>query len=151
WPGAGGTGWPQPASACCSSGVPHCGQLLAAAATGVPHVVHVIPGPLPRPATGAHRAGPAVQKGSRSRRRAAPGGAGGPVGWRPCGDEPVAAWSVLGDAEQESGLGHGLDRVPLVGHGEEVALTALPGRSEEHTSELQSRFDLVCRLLLEKK
>src|SRR5699024_11257550 len=27
----------------------------------------------------------------------------------------------------------------------------LPERSEEHTSELQSRFDLVCRLLLEKK
>src|SRR5699024_11479890 len=26
-----------------------------------------------------------------------------------------------------------------------------PIRSEEHTSELQSRFDLVCRLLLEKK
>src|SRR5437868_12256684 len=31
-------------------------------------------------------------------------------------------------------------------------LTALVrDRSEEHTSELQSRFDLVCRLLLEKK
>src|SRR5699024_12165383 len=37
-------------------------------------------------------------------------------------------------------------------------VTALPisearneNRSEEHTSELQSRFDLVCRLLLEKK
>src|SRR5207249_10472275 len=30
--------------------------------------------------------------------------------------------------------------------GTEVAV-----RSEEHTSELQSRFDLVCRLLLEKK
>src|SRR5437868_10995798 len=28
---------------------------------------------------------------------------------------------------------------------------ATPSRSEEHTSELQSRFDLVCRLLLEKK
>src|SRR5699024_2738784 len=28
---------------------------------------------------------------------------------------------------------------------------ALYLRSEEHTSELQSRFDLVCRLLLEKK
>src|SRR5207249_9111753 len=28
---------------------------------------------------------------------------------------------------------------------------ALKARSEEHTSELQSRFDLVCRLLLEKK
>src|SRR5699024_12082880 len=28
---------------------------------------------------------------------------------------------------------------------------AAAARSEEHTSELQSRFDLVCRLLLEKK
>src|SRR5438034_5467976 len=28
---------------------------------------------------------------------------------------------------------------------------ARPGRSEEHTSELQSHSDLVCRLLLEKK
>src|SRR5438034_7593332 len=28
---------------------------------------------------------------------------------------------------------------------------ALHGRSEEHTSELQSHSDLVCRLLLEKK
>src|SRR5690349_22607176 len=28
---------------------------------------------------------------------------------------------------------------------------ASQGRSEEHTSELQSRRDLVCRLLLEKK
>src|SRR5699024_11947028 len=31
------------------------------------------------------------------------------------------------------------------------ALGVGAGRSEEHTSELQSRFDLVCRLLLEKK
>src|SRR2546428_8257334 len=29
--------------------------------------------------------------------------------------------------------------------------SAVGGRSEEHTSELQSRSDLVCRLLLEKK
>src|SRR5690242_20871318 len=28
---------------------------------------------------------------------------------------------------------------------------AIPGRSEEHTSELQSHVNLVCRLLLEKK
>src|SRR2546422_3559469 len=28
---------------------------------------------------------------------------------------------------------------------------SVPGRSEEHTSELQSRLHLVCRLLLEKK
>src|SRR5437868_12892855 len=36
--------------------------------------------------------------------------------------------------------------------GKAEAGQALPQmRSEEHTSELQSRFDLVCRLLLEKK
>src|SRR5207249_6253199 len=34
---------------------------------------------------------------------------------------------------------------------EAVFLAQLESRSEEHTSELQSRFDLVCRLLLEKK
>src|SRR2546429_4093961 len=33
----------------------------------------------------------------------------------------------------------------------EEALRAHPERSEEHTSELQSRLHLVCRLLLEKK
>src|SRR5207249_10874701 len=35
--------------------------------------------------------------------------------------------------------------------GEEAHKEWLEWRSEEHTSELQSRFDLVCRLLLEKK
>src|SRR5699024_12348675 len=30
-------------------------------------------------------------------------------------------------------------------------ISPCPSRSEEHTSELQSRFDLVCRLLLEKR
>src|SRR5258707_5534945 len=33
----------------------------------------------------------------------------------------------------------------------DLGLVALLGRSEEHTSELQSRQYLVCRLLLEKK
>src|SRR5207249_9238857 len=32
-----------------------------------------------------------------------------------------------------------------------IAQVRVRNRSEEHTSELQSRFDLVCRLLLEKK
>src|SRR5690349_22158163 len=32
-----------------------------------------------------------------------------------------------------------------------VCEESAPDRSEEHTSELQSRRDLVCRLLLEKK
>src|SRR2546429_6347876 len=33
----------------------------------------------------------------------------------------------------------------------DVKAAALDNRSEEHTSELQSRLHLVCRLLLEKK
>src|SRR5699024_12752893 len=47
-------------------------------------------------------------------------------------------------------------KVPTLG-GMPVKVKVAPGtpsgrtlRSEEHTSELQSRFDLVCRLLLEK-
>src|SRR5207247_9850905 len=45
-----------------------------------------------------------------------------------------------------------VDELTLVGDVEicEQALDHLD-RSEEHTSELQSRVDLVCRLLLEKK
>src|SRR2546427_2927374 len=38
---------------------------------------------------------------------------------------------------------HALDRSPVVG--------PCTNRSEEHTSELQSQSNLVCRLLLEKK
>src|SRR5207247_7987889 len=47
--------------------------------------------------------------------------------------------------------------IVLVTHDAELAAAAdarlilRDGRSEEHTSELQSRVDLVCRLLLEKK
>src|SRR2546429_1335002 len=39
------------------------------------------------------------------------------------------------------------------GHGRIVSISSFVGqlRSEEHTSELQSRLHLVCRLLLEKK
>src|SRR5216683_7012762 len=42
---------------------------------------------------------------------------------------------------------------PGKGHGVDLNRRAHQrrGRSEEHTSELQSRADLVCRLLLEKK
>src|SRR2546422_7181268 len=42
-----------------------------------------------------------------------------------------------------------VQRVGLVEQGQDVEPT--PDRSEEHTSELQSRLHLVCRLLLEKK
>src|SRR5207249_7003368 len=40
---------------------------------------------------------------------------------------------------------------PLIGREREIERVIQTLRSEEHTSELQSRFDLVCRLLLEKK
>src|SRR2546428_5772307 len=40
--------------------------------------------------------------------------------------------------------------VPPVGKGRSMRVIGI-SRSEEHTSELQSRSDLVCRLLLEKK
>src|SRR2546421_8887523 len=62
---------------------------------------------------------------------------------RTAGDQIQAALDLLSRA-----LDHGVlfdeDRWLL-----ETAITRL--RSEEHTSELQSRSDLVCRLLLEKK
>src|SRR5256884_5612646 len=41
-------------------------------------------------------------------------------------------------------------RVATSAHGSPIP-TPAPTRSEEHTSELQSRLHLVCRLLLEKK
>src|SRR5690349_24018034 len=59
------------------------------------------------------------------------------LGARPGAELPV------GSRQREGGvLLHGQVRVAL--EEEEI-------RSEEHTSELQSRRDLVCRLLLEKK
>src|SRR5689334_23994934 len=42
-------------------------------------------------------------------------------------------------------------RVNPAGHGVTARIRARLKRSEEHTSELQSQFHLVCRLLLEKK
>src|SRR6266478_7328267 len=40
---------------------------------------------------------------------------------------------------------------PVTGAGEPGVSAAVARRSEEHTSELQSQSNLVCRLLLEKK
>src|SRR5690349_22634325 len=44
-----------------------------------------------------------------------------------------------------------VDQNPRPVHLDLAAEVVLDARSEEHTSELQSRRDLVCRLLLEKK
>src|SRR3989442_7561108 len=60
---------------------------------------------------------------------------------------------VIGEIELEGVAPHTL----LDAEGEEggpvsgAAVALVAGRSEEHTSELQSRPHLVCRLLLEKK
>src|SRR5699024_12430099 len=48
-------------------------------------------------------------------------------------------------------LGLNLSHGGHLTHGSPVNFSGKLYRSEEHTSELQSRFDLVCRLLLEKK
>src|SRR2546428_9864634 len=44
-----------------------------------------------------------------------------------------------------------IERAPLLRRNPRDHEEAVAHRSEEHTSELQSRSDLVCRLLLEKK
>src|SRR2546429_4644022 len=54
--------------------------------------------------------------------------------------------SFLDDRASASG-GHGKPGREYRGRGHQGGA----GRSEEHTSELQSRLHLVCRLLLEKK
>src|SRR3712207_8991495 len=53
------------------------------------------------------------------------------------------------DVDAAPRVDRGLDE--LVGHALLGQVAAEDGRSEEHTSELQSRQYLVCRLLLEKK
>src|SRR5699024_12719219 len=69
--------------------------------------------------------------------------------------EPVLGEIVEGEGE-EIGVGPAFLLPPPVevASGDDVVrhaavVEAEKARSEEHTSELQSRFDLVCRLLLE--
>src|SRR5687768_4859239 len=58
---------------------------------------------------------------------------------------------VLWCADHCRDLGNQIIRRPLIGVQRKDPLVACVVRSEEHTSELQSRLHLVCRLLLEKK
>src|SRR2546421_3003429 len=68
-----------------------------------------------------------------------------------------AARAVPGTARERGRRGRGAVRLGLLraaGAGRSRPSRTAPRprrRSEEHTSELQSRSDLVCRLLLEKK
>src|SRR5437016_9389559 len=58
---------------------------------------------------------------------------------------PGQAWQVFPLAERSFVQG------VAPGSPGKLALSSCQGRSEEHTSELQSLTNLVCRLLLEKK
>src|SRR5438034_3795523 len=60
------------------------------------------------------------------------------------GEIAVVTLSDIGDREAS-------DVALQIGRQWGVGAKAAAGRSEEHTSELQSHSDLVCRLLLEKK
>src|SRR5699024_2639412 len=53
--------------------------------------------------------------------------------------------------DTKDGLGIAVNALLLQHHPHPTIAIRAKARSEEHTSELQSRFDLVCRLLLEKK
>src|SRR5687768_18208958 len=68
---------------------------------------------------------------------------------------PIYPTSVLACTKHfvgDGGTKDGVDRGDMVLEMPLVRKIHLPGyRSEEHTSELQSRLHLVCRLLLEKK
>src|SRR5438874_11885659 len=61
----------------------------------------------------------------------------------PISTPPLRPMKVIDLATHTSGLTYGFMM--------RTAVDAVGQRSEEHTSELQSRRDLVCRLLLEKK
>src|SRR6266511_1055758 len=70
----------------------------------------------------------------------------GPTGGQPSEQAPVEERPHL---VEKAGIDHRPD-AHLDSAGQDVAWNVDP-RSEEHTSELQSRENLVCRLLLEKK
>src|SRR5699024_12355806 len=63
----------------------------------------------------------------------------------------VQAYKELSDADGESKLIMGAGAHGAVDDLHPFDFESYQVRSEEHTSELQSRFELVCRLLIDKK
>src|SRR5256885_7159939 len=104
-------------------------------------------------AEGERRRG--AQKGERRRGRRGSAGAKGTLQWPPpCAGGAAGRGSARFGCRARKGggalrrLARCLAAHELVGDGQQ----GKPGRrSEEHTSELQSPCNLVCRLLLEKK
>src|SRR5438132_4786492 len=76
----------------------------------------------------------------------------GPLWHGPVLDDALAGISAEQAAAHPVAGAHSIWEIVLhVAAWAEIARARLDGRSEEHTSELQSHSDLVCRLLLEKK
>src|SRR5699024_11460076 len=69
------------------------------------------------------------------------------------GTSPVFSWATFlrRIAMRVSRSGGCTSVIRPISNLERMRFSKPPSRSEEHTSELQSRFDIVCRLLLEKK
>src|SRR5690625_6674736 len=80
-----------------------------------------------------------------TRRSSDLGGRGGPVGGA------LLRASTLGRAQAPDRGGRSRPHIPRPPRAGSARAPAAGTRSEEHTSELQSRGHLVCRLLLEKK
>src|SRR6266496_590551 len=125
------------------------GETVAAAAglPGVDIVIVVDDGSDDGTAAAAERAGASVVRHARNRGKAA-------------AMETGAEAIRLLEASQANGAGRASGRGQASGPGKlsgaagssgVAGVGDAAGRSEEHTSELQSRRDLVCRLLLEKK
>src|SRR5690554_7395642 len=67
--------------------------------------------------------------------------------FRSCaGTDQVLRKQRVHHGHQQQGIGARADKMEIIGNA-----GGFRARSEEHTSELQSRPHLVCRLLLEKK
>src|SRR5438105_7550898 len=65
---------------------------------------------------------------------------------------PISGLALAEEKYGKLGLARVLaPAIRMAGEGFPVSFALAQSRSEEHTSELQSRVDLVCRLLLEKK
>src|SRR5689334_23992056 len=84
---------------------------------------------------------------------AAPGAAGGAAGGDAAGDEAKDEFEVVLEAAGDKKINviKEVRALTSLGLKEAKELVEAAPKSEEHTSELQSQFHLVCRLLLEKK
>src|SRR2546430_5964074 len=93
----------------------------------------------------------AARTGTRARRAASPAAASASCHSESTRAQPSACVMIMYVLPSSCEAAGGSDRAPAPWRSSEHASAFGPHRSEEHTSELQSQSNLVCRLLLEKK